>query len=318
MSGVRNKPSDTCLFGPVPSRRLGLSLGVDLVLPKTCSLDCVYCESGRTTVLTAERTGAVSAERVIGELSSFLSRNPSPDYITFSGCGEPTLNPAIRTVTEYLKRHHPRYPVALLTNSTLFPDAEVRRDVRDVDLIVASLDAVSPGVFRRINRPAPGIEIGAVIEGLVALRREFSGLLWLEIFIVPGLNDTPGELDGLAAAARRIGADRIQLNSLDRPGSEAWVRAMAPEERQRIASRFSGFEIIGDAPEAGAAAAQDADTALEGRILAMIRRRPCTAEDLRVSLSASAQAVAECLDGLVRTERVTTESLDRGLFYRIA
>lgn len=318
MSGVRNKLRDTCLFGPVPSRRLGLSLGVDLVLPKTCSLDCVYCESGRTTALTTERTGAVPASKAIDDLSAFLAQGPALDYITFSGCGEPTLNSGIRTVTDYLKRYHARYPIALLTNSTLFSRPEVRRDVRDVDLIVASLDAVSPEVFRRINRPAPGLEIEAVIEGLIALRREFSHSLWLEIFIVPGLNDTPDELEGLAAAARRIGADRIQLNSLDRPGSESWVRAMDTDERRRIAARFSGFEIIGEAHADPAASMGDDGSDIEGRILAMIRRRPCTAEDLRVSLRASAETVEGCLSDLIREGQVSTETLARGIFYRIA
>lgn len=305
------------LFGPVPSRRLGMSLGVDLVFPKTCSLDCVYCESGRTTTLTLKRSEAVPASRVIEELSLYLASSPMLDHITFSGSGEPTLNTGIRAVVDFLKTDYPDYPIALLTNSTLFSRREVRRDVRDIDLIVASLDAVSESVFQRVNRPAPGLDARMIIEGLTALRRDYAHQLWLEIFIVPGVNDSPDELNRLAMAARTMGADRIQLNSLDRPGTESWVRALAPDERQRIADCFKGIEVIGMPPHGVDRQGEDPSADVRQRILTMIRRRPCTVDDLRLSLNVGDAALTVCLGDLVREGCVKTDTLDRGVFYRI-
>ena len=194
------------IFGPVPSRRLGVSLGVDLVSAKTCSLDCVYCESGKTTHLTLRREPYVAADDVINELNAFLSTSPFLNYITFSGSGEPMLNSEISHVVRFLNDHFPEYKTALLTNSTLLCRLRAfRQDVRDIDLIVASLDAVSADVFKKINRPVPSIHSDEVIQGLIELRKEFDHELWLEIFIVPGLNDTDNELEKLSQVAEMMG-----------------------------------------------------------------------------------------------------------------
>jgi len=213
------------LFGPVNSRRLGRSLGVDLVPRKVCSLNCVYCESGATTTLTRARGELVPTAAVLAELADFLSGQPALDYITFSGAGEPTLHSGLGVIISHLKKEYPRYKVALITNGTLFNDPAVRREVSGCDLIVPSLDAASDTVMAQINRPAPGLTAAQLIDALGELRREYRGQIWLEIFIVPGLNDTEPELALLVAAAARIAADRIQLNTLDRPAPEARVRA---------------------------------------------------------------------------------------------
>lgn len=305
------------LFGPVPSRRLGLSLGVDLVLPKTCSLDCVYCESGRTTRLTTERSMDVPPSAVIAELSDYLSSSPELDHVTFSGCGEPLLNTGIEEIAGFMKRKHPEYRLALLTNSTLFHRADVRREVREMDVIVASLDAVSPKVFQKINRPAEGIDPETMIRGLTDLRMEYKGQLWIEIFIVPGLNDTDDELEKLACAARVIGADRIQLNSLDRPGSESWVQGLNPPERDRIAGFFSGIEIIGHQTSQKQGDALNDSGDLQSLILDLIKRRPSTAADIHKSSGADETRVKACLDRLEDLGKVKSESLERGKFYRI-
>jgi wyosine [tRNA(Phe)-imidazoG37] synthetase (radical SAM superfamily) len=143
------------LFGPVPSRRLGISLGVDLVHHKTCSLNCVYCECGATTHLTTKRKEYVSVDQVKSELVDYLSRNKTIDFITFSGSGEPTLNDGIGDVIHFLKSDYPQYNVALLTNSTLFHQLAVRRQIKDADVVMASLDAASEAQFRQVNRPHP-------------------------------------------------------------------------------------------------------------------------------------------------------------------
>ncbi|MDD4253495.1 MAG: radical SAM protein, partial [Methanoculleus horonobensis] len=182
------------LFGPVPSRRLGISLGIDLVPHKTCSFDCIYCECGRTTDLTCERREYVPTGRVIAELDDFLAKGPDLDYITFAGSGEPTLHTGIGEIIAFIKDRYPRYRVAVLTNSALFTDPDVRAALMRADLVVPSLDAVSEEVFIKINRPSPGTTAERVLKGLLDFAREFSGEIRLEIFIVPDINDTEEEL----------------------------------------------------------------------------------------------------------------------------
>ena len=164
------------LFGPVPSRRLGISLGVDLVTHKICSLDCVYCECGSTTNLTCERKEYVPLKDVLKELEHYFENNQNPDYITFSGSGEPTLNTTIGKVIEFIKKNKKTVSVALLTNGTLFSKKDVRDDVMNADLIIPSLDAVSAQAFRKINRPCPDLNLEEYIQGLSDLRNEFNKL----------------------------------------------------------------------------------------------------------------------------------------------
>ncbi|MBN1863895.1 MAG: radical SAM protein, partial [Victivallales bacterium] len=178
------------LFGPVPSRRLGRSLGIDLIPHKTCSMNCVYCESGATTNLTAERAEFHPLEQITSELDRYLDAKPRLDYITFSGAGEPTLYSRIGEIISCLKKKYPQYRTALLTNSTMLVREEVAEAVKDVDLIVPSLDAATPGIFKRINRPAESADCREIIQALVDFRKISRAEFWLEIFIVPGLNDS--------------------------------------------------------------------------------------------------------------------------------
>ena len=304
------------LFGPVPSRRLGLSLGVDLLLPKTCSLDCVYCESGKTTRLTTQRSTCVSPFDVISELDDFLSTRPVLDHITFSGWGEPVLNTGIARVVQHLKTCYPEYPTALLTNGTLFYMKQAREDVKDIDLIIASLDAVSPGVFQALNRPHPDLDPDKIVQGLIDLRSEFTHELWLEIFIVPGLNDTDEELLKLSEAAGRIRADKIQLNTLDRPGTEAWVKPAEKSDLERISRYFETLEITGRESCEGMEKLGEEKNCDE-MILQLVMRRPCTCEDMVKSLGFSKEWIDVCLKRLMEDQRIRPVKMERGVFYRI-
>lgn len=230
------------IFGPVISRRLGRSLGIDLIPFKTCSLDCIYCECGRTNSLTRERKEYVPTDEVINELNNYLSTLPELDYLTFSGSGEPTLHSGIGKIINFLKDNYPQYKVALLTNGTLFTDKNVIAEVKRADLIVPSLDGVSEEVFSKINRPVNNITSQEIISGLENLRKEYRGEIWLEIFIVPGINDKEKELRLFKEAIARIRPDKVQLNTLDRPGTEAWVRPV-PEEKLRSITGFLGDKV---------------------------------------------------------------------------
>jgi wyosine [tRNA(Phe)-imidazoG37] synthetase (radical SAM superfamily) len=179
------------LFGPVPSRRLGMSLGVDLIPKKVCSLNCVYCEVGKTTNLTLERKEYVSVEAVKAELKHYFNHNSFavPDYITFSGSGEPTLNIYLGEILQFIKENKPDIPIAVLTNGTLLYKEEVRKSLLQADVVLPSLDAATEPVFKKINRPVKDLNISECIQGLIEFRKEFSNKIWLEIFILPGYND---------------------------------------------------------------------------------------------------------------------------------
>lgn len=174
------------LFGPVPSRRLGMSLGIDLVPHKVCSLNCIYCECGSTTKLTIDRKEYVPYDIVIKELEHYFRNNTAPDYITFSGSGEPTLNSRIGDVIRFIKHNIPGIPIAILTNGTLLYQKQVRKELLEADVVLPSLDAASDLIFRKINRPFHKLNINKYIQGLVNFRNEYKGKIWLEVFIIPG------------------------------------------------------------------------------------------------------------------------------------
>ncbi|MBU2522210.1 MAG: radical SAM protein, partial [Proteobacteria bacterium] len=232
------------IFGPVPSRRLGLSLGIDLMPHKTCTLNCVYCECGRTTNLTLKCKEYIPTELLQEELKDFLSRNPKLDFITFSGSGEPTLHTGIKEIINFIKKDYPKYKIALLTNSTLFFQPDNRKRIAGVDMVIASLDAASEENFKKINRPHPELELSRIIEGLVSLRKEFAKQLWMEVFLVPGINDKKDELNKIKKALSPIYPDKIQLNTLDRPGAESWVKPASQKDLLDAASYLNSADVI--------------------------------------------------------------------------
>jgi wyosine [tRNA(Phe)-imidazoG37] synthetase (radical SAM superfamily) len=306
------------LFGPVPSRRLGISLGVDLVPMKTCTLNCIYCECGESTNLTLERKEYVPFTTVKKELSLYFENNPVPDYITFSGSGEPTLNSRIGDVLNFIKNYIHDIPVALLTNGTLFSQKQVREDIKAATVIIPSLDAATEKVFRKINRPSPHLKVDKIIEGLIQLRKEYRGKLWLEIFIVPGMNDTEQELTALKQAIDKIEPDQIQLNTLDRPGPVPTLRAATRQELEHVIDfwQIEKAAIITEVPEHKESFPYRKDTA--SAILGTIARRPCTLKDLSDILGLHTGEVKKYIDSLQTDKKIKVVKQKRGLFYFIS
>jgi len=306
------------LFGPVPSRRLGMSLGVDLVPRKVCSLDCVYCEVGKTTRLTTRRMEYVPFHKVRDELLHFFENSPDPDYITFSGSGEPTLNSRLGDVINFLKELKPSIPIAVLTNGTLLADKVVRDELARADVVLPSLDAATANIFRKINRPAPGLEISKYIQGLVDFSKEYSGKIHLEVFILPGYNYDDSELDALKDAILRIEPDSVQLNTLDRPGTLKGLKPARPEHLERIIEYWDipGVEIIAAAQKRKDVQSYRDDA--EDAIMGMIRRRPCTLDDLSETLGMHVSEVNKYLDVLESDKKIESIRQDRGIFYRPA
>ncbi len=304
------------LFGPVPSRRLGMSLGIDLVPYKVCTLNCVYCECGPTTHLTLERKEYIPGNIVLKELDQYLKNNPSPDYLTFSGSGEPTLNTRLGEVLNFIKVTYPHIPVAVLTNGTLFSDPGVRKELQRADLVLPSLDAASRECFQKINRPGHSLDINKCIQGLVKFRQEYSGKIWLEVFILPGYNDHNKELLSLKKAIKTLAPDRIQINTLDRPGSAAGLKAAGQQQLRDIMDLWDldNVEIIAAAPKRKDIKSFRTD--IETAILETISRRPCTLDDLAEILGLHINEINKYLDVLEKDEKIKAERQPRGVFYR--
>ncbi len=270
------------LFGPVLSRRLGLSMGVDLLKYKTCNLDCIYCELGRTTSLTSCRGRFVPPQKVLREISA--RRGEPFDHLTFAGSGEPTLSSDLGEVVRQAKELVDS-PVAVITNSTLLTSPQVRKEVAAADVVLPSLDAASTDAFYAINRPAPGLKIDEIVQGLKDFRKEFSGEIWLEVMLVKDVNDHDAEM--IARAAESTHPDRIQLNTVVRPPAEP-VEPLTEEEMQRMLEFFPGAELIPDwdwsVPE------------MTGyRLTELLSRRPCTLEEICVLLGLeSSDAIKYC------------------------
>jgi wyosine [tRNA(Phe)-imidazoG37] synthetase (radical SAM superfamily) len=305
------------LFGPVPSRRLGISLGVDLVPRKVCTLDCVYCEVGKTTKLTLDRKEYIKTARIKEELTDYFSNNPDPDFITFSGSGEPTLNRHIGEILEFIKENKPAIPVAVLTNATLFYDKKVRDEIMGADVVLPSLDAATDKAFEKINRPHHDLTIDKYIAGLIDFRKEFEGKIWLEIFILPGYNDDELELTALKNAILEIKPDSIQVNTLDRPGTITGLRGATREELQQVVDfwQIPNVEIIAAAKQRTEVQSyrKDAETA----ILETIARRPCTVHDLTSILGMHINEVNKYLDVLDAQNKLETIEQERGVFYQL-
>ena len=304
------------LFGPVPSRRLGISLGVDLVPHKVCSLNCVYCEVGKTTNLTIERQEYIPLNDILTELKNYLDEKPDLDYITFSGAGEPLLHNGIGKVISFIKDNYPQYKLALLTNSTLLYDKDVRNEILGIDLLLPSLDAVSEKIFKKLNRPNSKLDNNKIIEGLIEFRRSFKGIIWLEVFIVPGLNDNETELELLNKTIIDISPDQVQLNTLDRPGTESWIEPITKNRMEKIADFFKPLpvEIIAKFQSRNIIRSYQKD--VEQQIIETIKRRPCTDKDLSEMLGIHINEINKYLSELLHEGSVVSQQLERGTFFR--
>jgi wyosine [tRNA(Phe)-imidazoG37] synthetase (radical SAM superfamily) len=224
------------VFGPVASRRLGRSLGVDLVPFKTCSYDCIYCQLGRTTCKTVERREWVPMDDVLDELKQKLTCRP--DYITLSGSGEPTLHSRLGEVIEHIQAMTD-VPVAVLTNGSLLWQKEVREELAVADVVLPSLSAGDAFEFVVLNRPEASLAFEQMVEGLVAFRREFTGQYWLEVFLLGGRAPIEDHVKQIAAWVKRIGPDRVQLNTASRPPAEEFAVAVPQARLTELARLFS-------------------------------------------------------------------------------
>ncbi len=326
------------LFGPVRSRRLGRSLGIDLLSDKICPFDCLYCEVGPTVQRTCRRDEYTSTADILSEIDSFLAGKgvAAVDVFTVTAQGEPTLHTGLGQVLRHLRRHGGR-PVVVLTNGALLHNPAVRLDLASADIVVPSLDAARRESFLRLNRPGPDVDLAAMIAGLYTLFAEHPGAVWLEILLAAGVNDSDEDIAALATVLRRLAPSerhRVQLNTVTRPSRTAAVRPLSSERLQEIASRLQEdcavpVEGLATAPVAAATMACNAAAANPAlssyspwenqaeRIVQMVRRRPCTAEELAAALGLPEQEVTvrDLLHRLVVSGRLSRQRQGAAEFY---
>lgn len=304
------------LFGPIPSRRLGMSLGVDLVPKKVCTIDCVYCEVGKTTQLSVQPENYIAADKIMEELSHYLEHNQAPDYVTITASGEPTLNANLQEIISFVKQNEANIPVCVITNGTLFHNKKVRQALMMADLVLPSLDAATEPVFRKINRPHKAIDFQAYIQGMIDFGREFTGKIWLEVFILPGYNNHKEELLALKETILKINPDIVQINTLDRPGTVANLRGATQEELQKVMDfwQLNNVRIIAKAKQSTQTQFRsDTETAIKETI----SRRPCTVEDLITMLGLCEEEIDRCLQNLAKLKGFEKVEQERGVFYQI-
>jgi len=300
------------LFGPVPSRRLGRSLGVDLIPPKTCPYNCIYCEVGPTTCQTRERF-SFQTEKIIAELADYLQApGVRPDVITLAGSGEPTLNLGLGRIIREIKAMS-QIPVAVLTNGALLYDPEVRRELAAADVVLPSLDAARAETYAAINRPLPELSFDSLLEGLTAFRREYRGRIWLEVMLLKGLNDTEAELTLLRRALEKIAPDKIQLNTAVRPVVADAARPLDQVEMEAAAVLLGGpVEVIASFSRGDIAGSPCEDD----DFVEMLSRRPMTAPDLAQALGLPLTQVVARLKRLQDSGRISHNWYHDEEFYR--
>ncbi len=303
------------VFGPVMSRRLGRSLGVDLIPPKTCPLECVYCEAGSTTRKTCEREEFFPLGEIESELDEFLSAKPELDFITFSGCGEPTLYSRMGELIAWIKKNHPSRKICLLTNGILMGKDGMPEELAGLDLVVPSLDASDEKAFQKINRPAPGLSLDQLVSSIKNFRKRNKCPMWLEIFVVPGLNDSDSSIAKFAEIVAEIKPEKIQLNGLDRPGMEKWVQKPDPDSIAKFKSALSPLaevEVVARTRQSAKIARPHAE--IEDSIVQTLSRRPCTEQEIAGLFSLSPEQTAEIIEKLISSGKFHRSKTPAGTF----
>lgn len=302
------------IYGPVMSRRLGYSLGVDLVPFKTCTYDCIYCQLGRTTDHRCRPQTYFSVDEIMSELQEAIRRSGRIDYISLAGSGEPTLNSQIGELVDRIKSETD-IPMTVLTNGSLLWDRDIRRALTPSDVVLPSLDAGTEATFDRICRPCEGLTFELVVEGLVSFTGEFSGRVWLEVMLLEGINTSFSEMQRLSRLVQRIRPELVQLNTVVRPPSEESARAVGSERMQEIAGLIDGrVEIVAASSGESESPSETID---DGLILLYLRRRPTTADDIATGLNVHRNEISKRLQALIDRGLITTVRRDERVLYKM-
>ncbi|MFH1139127.1 MAG: radical SAM protein [Pseudomonadota bacterium] len=303
------------VYGPVYSRRLGRSLGLDLVPFKTCTYDCIYCQLGRTTNKTVERKEYAPLEAILDELEGALGGGgPAPDYITLAGSGEPTLNSRIGELIDRIKSRTD-IPLAVLTNGSLLWLDDLQRALAPADLVIPSLDAGDALLFQEVNRPHPEVDFEKMLEGLAEFRRRFTRLIWLEVFLLADINDLAGQVEKLVKATDRVRPDLVQLNTVSRPPCEDFARPVSRSRLDEAAGMFHQPALVIGETSLTDSGKDYSKTATDDDILALLARRPCTVGGVAAGLALHINEASKRLHKLRNDGQVSTSRKNGETFY---
>jgi len=309
-----SEQTEKYLFGPVPSRRLGKSLGVDIVPLKTCTQNCIYCQLGRDGIASLERKEYVPIEDVLSELQAWLKAGLQADYITISGSGEPTLHSGLGAMIDGIHKLT-KIPVAVITNGTLLSDSQVRADCGRADVVLPSLDAGDAKTYEKINRPHAGLSFEKFVDGLCQFRTEYAGPIWLEVFFCEGINTDPESIAGIGALIGRIGPDKVQVNTAIRPTAHPQAKPVQPKRLVEIAGLLGyDAEVIADFPVPPDTAAGRCSPEA---VVELLRRRPCTIGDICTGLGIGRAKAEQALKQLENTGQIASAMRAGKVFYRI-
>lgn len=300
-------------YGPVPSRRLGFSLGVDIIPKKACVFNCVYCQVGKTTKLTTKRFSYVKFPAFKKELKSILKKRPKIDYITIAGSGEPTLHKGLDKIIALIKTETKnKYPVCVITNSALLDREEVRHELLQADLIIPSLDAATRKTFYKIDRPHRGISFENILKGLIALRREFKGKIWLEIMVLAGYNDTKEQAQAFKKIIKKINPDKVQLNLPVRPTG---AKINLPKYKNLLILK----KAIGKKTEIVSGFYEQAQKkfsqSIKADIVKFVSVRPASAKDLMKSLGVDKKELVRDLKELLAKKDIKKTSHQGRIYF---
>jgi len=302
------------IYGPVPSRRLGRSLGVDLIPHKVCSYDCIYCQLGRTKQKTIERRAYTPAEDILNQVQQKFKQGVTADYITLAGSGEPTLNTEIGPLIQGIKKLT-EIPIAVLTNGSLLGIGEVRDALMGADVVLPSLDAHDEEGFQAINRPHPEIRLAAVLEGLLAFRKEYPGQIWLEVFILSGFNATPTDATHFKHWIEKMNPQKVHVNTAVRPTAETYARKVPAQEMATFCS------IIGEKAQVitpfEGAKRQEGGADIEEGLLNILARRPCTLDDISSALNVHRNEILKYIEPLVKNQSIAVVSDGQVAYYQL-
>lgn len=301
------------VYGPVPSRRLGRSLGVDLVPYKVCSYDCIYCQLGRTKEKAIERKPYIPAKKILDQVYQKLKQGIRADYITLAGSGEPTLNSEIGSLIHEIKKHV-EIPVAVLTNGSLLWDRQVRESIMEADVVLPSLDAYDQEGFETVNRPHSKIKYETMVEGLMAFSNEYSGEIWLEVFILNGINATETDAIQFKHWIERVNPQKVHINTAVRPSAETYARQVAPEEMARFC------RILGEKAEVITPykdpEKHERRADIEEDLLSLLARRPCTLDDISSGLNVHKNEILKYIEPLVKNHTIDTVKKGSVVYYQ--
>lgn len=322
------------IFGPVNSRRLGRSLGIDILPRKICNFDCIYCEVGPTTKLVCDRREYVPTGSIIAEVEEYFS-DPDVasriDVVTVTASGEPTLHSGLGEILRFLKEKTGK-PVAVLTNGTNLWDKDVARALSQADVVVPSLDASLSASFRKLNRPAQCIDLDKMINGLIQFSNDYNGELWLEILLAKGINDGAQDIEALISIIRRMKVSRVQLNTVARPPHEKFALPVEHDRLREIAGHLSsvsgvprveiityGMNVFEEGREVEVKKPYFTTRSQEeliDEIVQMLQRRPCTAADInRTFFVGSPEKVEQLLDPLVQKGAIEKQHHGDKVYY---